>query len=144
MKTTETNKQEKTMVGHQVLEHMIAEYHGTMVEQVESEGADNYVREYITNNAWLIEDGEDIEKIIDETTDALIDYVVRKHNEKIAEELSNGLQQNDPSYDDHAAISNAIKNGITKGRILEMRETNNWPDTYVFLDDHMYAPGQRL
>ena len=55
----------------------------------------------------------------------------KMNRKQIAAELMHGVP--DESRDDHQKIAYAILAGETVEKILEMRETNDWPSTYAWL-----------
>lgn len=56
---------------------------------------------------------------------------------QIADELLRGCPEE--SLEDHQNIAAAIRDGEPAEQILAMAETNNWPETYVWLKQALGA-----
>lgn len=56
---------------------------------------------------------------------------------QIAEELLRGCPEE--CLEDHEAIAEALRRGDSTEQILQMRETNDWPETYVWLKGELGA-----
>jgi hypothetical protein len=54
---------------------------------------------------------------------------------KLAKELLRGCPAD--ALADHQSIAAAIARGDSRDKILNMPETDNWPETYVWLKNHL-------
>ena len=59
----------------------------------------------------------------------------QEESNRIADELMDCCP--DESFNDHNAIAEAIRKGKTRESILNMKETNAYPDTYSWLETEL-------
>lgn len=58
---------------------------------------------------------------------------------RLADELLEGLPDDQDIRKDHIILATAIKSLVSKSDILDMPEADRWPDTYVWLRDNLEA-----
>lgn len=54
---------------------------------------------------------------------------------QLVAELLKGVKED--ARKDHNKIAQCILNGDSKEQILQMKETNQWPETYVWIKNNM-------